>query len=60
MNSLSARQHIEAIKKTLEEAKSSSGLGPEDPSVIALEKILLTRIAELEEPGSSEEKESGT
>lgn len=38
---------IEAMIKTLNEAKSYSGLGPDDPSVIELERIILSKIGEL-------------
>ena len=43
-----AQEQIDAIRKTLEEATAYSGLGPHDPSVTALEKIMLTRVAQLE------------
>lgn len=45
----SATQHeIDVIRKTLTEAKEYSGLGPNDPAVIALEEIMLAKIAALE------------
>lgn len=44
-----AKQHeIDGILKTLQEAKRYSGLGPDDPSVIELERIMMTKVAELE------------
>lgn len=42
-----AQTHIEAMIKTLNEAKSYSGLGPDDPSVIELERIIHAKIADL-------------
>lgn len=43
-----AQKEIDSILKTLNEAKQQSGLGPDDPSVIALEKIMLAKVAALE------------
>jgi hypothetical protein len=43
-----AQQQIDAILKTLNEAKNSAALGPDDPAVIELERIMLARVAELE------------
>lgn len=42
-----AQAHIETMIKTLNEAKSYSGLGPDDPAVIELERIIQAKIAEL-------------
>ncbi|HEY2473126.1 MAG TPA: hypothetical protein VGI45_35425 [Terracidiphilus sp.] len=42
-----AQTQIEVMKKTLNEAKSYSGLGPDDPAVIELERIIQNKIAEL-------------
>ena len=43
-----SQREIDAILKTLDEAKRYSGLGADDPAVIALESIMLTKVAELE------------
>jgi len=40
--------HIDAMMKTLNEAKASSGLGADDPAVIELERIIQSKIAELQ------------
>ena len=48
MASQAAQKEIDSILKTLDEAKQHSGLGPDDPSVIALEKIMLAKVAALE------------
>ena len=42
------QQEIEAMLKTLDEAKRYSGLRPDDPAVVELERIMLTKVAELE------------
>ncbi|WP_162601898.1 hypothetical protein [Occallatibacter savannae] len=47
MTADSHSSQIEAIRKVLEEAKAYSGLGPNDPSVIALEQIMSNKITEL-------------
>ncbi len=47
MNS-TAQEEIDAVRKVLEEAKSYSGLGPDDPSVVALEQIMNDKIDALE------------
>jgi hypothetical protein len=43
-----AQREIDAIRKTLNEAKNSPALGPNDPAVIELERIMVIRVAELE------------
>jgi hypothetical protein len=43
-----AQREIDAIRKTLNEAKNSLALGPNDPAVIELERIVVIRVAELE------------
>jgi hypothetical protein len=48
MDFVDAQRQIDAIMKTLNEAKNSSALGPNDPAVVELERIMLTRVAELE------------
>lgn len=48
MDFAAAQQDIDAILKVLNEAKQYSGLGSDDPSVIALEQIMLGKVAVLE------------
>lgn len=48
MDSQAAQKGIDSILKTLDEAKQRSGLVPDDPSVIALEGIMLAKVATLE------------
>lgn len=48
MASQAAQKEIDSILKTLNEVKQNSGFGPDDPSVIALEKIMLAKVAALE------------
>lgn len=48
MDSQAAQKEIDSVLKTLNEAKQNSGLGPDDPSVTALEKIMLAKVAALE------------
>lgn len=43
-----AQQEIDSILKILNEAKQYSGLGPNDPAVVALEQIMLAKVAVLE------------
>lgn len=40
--------HIDAMMRTLNEAKTSSGLGADDPAVLELERIIKSKIAELQ------------
>ena len=42
------QQEIDGILKTLDEAKRYSGLGPDDPAVVELERIMIAKVAELE------------
>jgi hypothetical protein len=42
------QREIDAILKTLDEAKRYSGLGADDPSVIELERIMMAKVTELE------------
>jgi hypothetical protein len=51
---------IESFRKTLEETKATFGLGSDDQSLIALEQILLAKIAELETAKTVAEKSSST
>ena len=48
MDSRAIQHEIDAILQTLDKAKQYAGLGPGDPSVIALERIMLDKVAELE------------
>ena len=48
MDSQAAQKEIDSILKTLDEAKQNSGLGSDDPSVIALDEIMLAKVAALE------------
>ena len=48
MDSRAAQKEIDSILKTLDEAKQNSGLGSDDPSVIALDEIMLAKVAALE------------
>lgn len=48
MNFLTAQQEIDSILRTLDEAEQYSGLGRDDPSVMALEEIMLAKVAALE------------
>ena len=48
MNIAAAKTEIDAILNVLEEAKRYSGLGPHDPAVLELERIMLRKVAELE------------
>lgn len=48
MDFSAAQQEIDAILTTLEKAKRYSGLGPDDPAVAELERIMLTKVAQLE------------
>ena len=48
MVSQAAQNEIDSILKTLNEAKQQSGLLPNDPSVKALEEIMLAKVAGLE------------
>ena len=43
-----AQQEIDSILKTLSEAEQGSGLSHDDPAVIALEQIMLAKVAALE------------
>jgi hypothetical protein len=43
-----AQRQIDAILTTLKAAKNSASLGPNDPAVIELDRIMLARVAELE------------
>ena len=43
-----AQNEIDSILKTLDEAKQQSGLGSDDPSLKALEEIMLAKVAALE------------
>lgn len=49
MDFRAAQHEIDSILKTLTEAEQYSGLGPDDPSVMALERIMLAKVATLEE-----------
>ena len=49
MDSQGAQKEIDSILKTLDEAKQQSGLVSDDPSVKALEEIMLAKVAALEE-----------
>lgn len=42
------QREVESILKTLNEAEQYSGLGRDEPSVIALEEIMLRKVAALE------------
>jgi hypothetical protein len=42
-----SQREIAAIQGTLNEARDSPALGPNDPAVIELERIMLSKIAEL-------------
>ena len=42
------QQEIDASLTTLNAAKAYAGLGPEDPAVIALEQIMMAKVAALE------------
>lgn len=48
MDSQAAQKEIDSVLKTLNEAKQNSGLSSDDPSVIALEEIMLAKVAALE------------
>lgn len=48
MASQAAQKEIDSILKTLNEVKRNSGFGSDDPSVIALEEIMLAKVAALE------------
>lgn len=48
MDGQAAQQEIDSILKAFNEARQQSGLGPDDPSVIALEKIILAKVGALE------------
>lgn len=48
MDFRAAQEEIDSILKTLNEAEQDSGLGRDDPSVIALEEIMLGKVAALE------------
>jgi hypothetical protein len=48
MDFVQAKAQIETTLKTLNEAKSYSGFGPNDAAVLELERIMLARTAELE------------
>ena len=48
MDSQGAQKEIDSVLKTLNEAKQNSGLSSDDPSVIALEEIMLAKVAALE------------
>ncbi|SRR6266568_7534188 len=39
---------VEALRATLQKVEQSSDLGPDDPALIHLKRILLRRVAELE------------
>lgn len=43
-----AQKEIDSILKTLDEAKQRSGLVADDPSLKALEEIMLAKVAALE------------
>lgn len=49
MDFRAAQQEIDSLLKILNEAEQYSGLGPDDPSVMALEQIMLAKVAALEE-----------
>lgn len=49
MESRAAQREIHSILKTLNEAEQSSGLPHDDPSLVALEVIMLAKVAALEE-----------
>jgi hypothetical protein len=48
MNFPVKQQEIDAILKTLDEAKRYSGLRSDDPAMLELERIMMTKVAELE------------
>lgn len=48
MDERTAQQEIDAILNTLNAAKASAGLGSDDPSVLALEQIMMAKVAALE------------
>lgn len=43
-----AQKEIDSIQTILEVAKTSAALGPNDPAVIELERILIRKVGELE------------
>ncbi|HXU16188.1 MAG TPA: hypothetical protein VN708_13740 [Terriglobales bacterium] len=47
MDFQAAQREIDSIVKILKEAEESSGLAHDDPSVIALEQIMLARVSKL-------------
>ena len=53
---------VEAFRSTLRMVEAQCGLAPEDPSLIELKRILLSRIAELEmaEAASEQSGQAGS
>jgi len=49
MDLAATQREIDALLKTLSETKTQSGLESDDPSVIALEQIMLARVSALED-----------
>jgi hypothetical protein len=47
-DSAKVQEQIDAIRRTLDQAKAYSGLGSDDPALIVLEEIMLAKIANLE------------
>jgi hypothetical protein len=49
MDLAATQREIDALLKTLSDTKTQSGLESDDPSVIALEQIMLARVSALED-----------